>query len=194
MNQAQINLSGLRGAGVPLTFAKFAAVIVLAVLTGCGKSEAQKKRDAGREKFKEAIASLKVCTGGSTYNEFRQATMNLRTSFEVNKSSLDDLLESFNKLDAVITASDYCWRKKSFAMGLRESRYIDKTELAHMQVLNPSILNNSKIVQVQNDPKASFTTYQIEDDPDLQTHRYVKLGLSRISELCERMDAKLKPE
>lgn len=158
-------------------------------LVGCGKSEAQKKREAARQKITEAVAGLKVCTGGSTYNEFRQAEMNLRTSFEINKSSLDDILEDFNRLDAVIAATEYCWKIKNYSMGVYGTT-LSKPDLIQMQVVNPSITKNSKLIQMQNGK--SFTTYEIEDDPDFQTHQNVRLGLSKISELCGQIQGELK--
>lgn len=179
----------------------FFSIIVAALfvgLLGCGKSEATKaaeqqaaERYAARQKFKAAVASLKVCTGGSTYNEFRQAEMNLRTSFEVNKSYLDDILEAFNRLDAVISASEYCWKRGSYSMGLSEGG-LNKPDFTRMQIINPNIINNSKIVQIQKDPQKSFTIYQIQDDPDFQTQHNVRLGLAKISELCEQMQDSLK--
>ncbi len=168
-------------------------------LIGCRKSEATKaaeqqaveKHDA-QQKFKEAIAALKVCADGATHDEFRQAEMNLRTSFEVNKAYLDNVLGDFSQLNAIMGACDYCWTREqtsNFPMGLY------KPELIQMQILNPSItnkLNFGYYEQIQDDnEKVNTLAERMKQDPDFSPKHNVSLGLSEISKLCEQIVGKL---
>ena len=75
----------------------FFSIVIAALfvgLVGCGKSDTEKEHDAARQKFKEAVAAVKVRTQSSTYPEFRQAELDLRTSYEVNKANLVDVKTS----------------------------------------------------------------------------------------------------
>jgi hypothetical protein len=81
------------------------ATAMILGLSGCGNAE----RHNARQNFKEKVAAIKVCAQDSTYSEFRQAAMDLRTSYEVNKANLEDVRDGFVSLDKLMTACDYFW-------------------------------------------------------------------------------------
>jgi hypothetical protein len=85
-------------------------IILVSGLFGC--SDHNTARAVARENFKEKIATVKICSESSTYEEFRHAEMDLKAGYEVNKLYLDDVSNSIVNLIAVMDATDYFWSFK----------------------------------------------------------------------------------
>lgn len=171
------------------SFAKTALILFAIVpfiafgLTGCGKSNAEKaaeqaatqqaaERHDARQKIKEAIATVKVRAQGSTYTEFRQAELDLKTSYEVNKAYLDDLRYPFSDLVATMQATDECW---SFHISMPEQRVYPK--FAWSAKAWESLL----FLSPEMSAKADLTEDQIRENPDFNPMKYVRIGLTKIS-------------
>jgi hypothetical protein len=110
MKLAQTNLN------TKIIIAGIIAAVLVVGLFGCGKSEATKaaeqqatERHDARQEIKDKIAAIKVRTEGSTYSEFRQAELDLKTCYESKKTYLNDIGDEFSKLDKLMTATDFCW-------------------------------------------------------------------------------------
>jgi len=159
-------------------------------LLGCGKSEAAKaaeqqaieKHDA-RQNFREKVAAVKVRTQGSTQDEFRQAELDLKTCFEVNKSFLNDVSGQFAQLSDLMGASDYCWNRHVLS-----AFTFDNRDLKMMLVINPSMASNSVLLSKISEQKSG--NLSMED-----YHRYIEFpaptfvesGLSQINKICDQM-------
>jgi hypothetical protein len=154
----------------------FIAGLIAAMLVvgsfGCGKSEVQKERNTARLKFKEAVAAIKVRTQSSTYSEFRQAELDLKTSYEVNKHSLNDVSAEFDKLNALVTATDYFW-DKSGVYSNAAFHGENPTEVQYLEVITPGIKS-----------KLNISGTQKNFDPDF--HPVVK-GLDEIGKQAEKL-------
>lgn len=160
----------------------FFSIVIAALfagLVGCGKSEAEKERDAARQKFTEAVAAMKVRAQSSTYSEFRQAELDLKTSYEVNKANLDDVSDQFANLDALMAATDDCWSYSINRSGqpVHPKFAIEAKEWQSMQLLNPDVANKSDYT----DSQIEGTSYQV-GDPDFYPAYYVKKGLTKIGD------------
>ncbi len=147
-------------------------------LVGCGNPE----RDAARQKFKAAVGAVKVRTQGSTYSEFRQAELDLKTAFEVNKRYLEDVSEEFSKLNDVLSAQQYCWDR--WDVLLLDPRSDDWTA---MKIINPDLVLATAKAKYE-----SQTFDQSRNDPDFSPKVYVRLSLNRINEHCVRWEKLLE--
>jgi hypothetical protein len=155
----------------------FFSVVVASLfmgLLGCGNAE----RHNARQKFKEAVAAIKVRTQGATYSEFRQAELDLKTSQEVNKTYLDDVRAQFASLDTIMTATDYLW-SESIRYPRFEfiSMFGDKTVFQAIHVITPDTHIADKI--------DDYTPDQRRKDPDSYVMTYVHRGLTEISDQAD---------
>ena len=159
----------------------FPSIIIVALLVafvGCGKSEATKaaeqERHDARQKFNEAIAAIKVRTQGSTYPEFRQAELDLKTSYEANKAYLADVSNQFANLDALVKATDYFW---SYNVQYPDLPLLPtKDEIRFAQTINPDTHLSEK------------TGYHLDQqlkDPEFYAKNYVEKGLKKIDGQAE---------
>lgn len=147
------------------------AAVLIVGLSGCGNPE----RKAARQKFKEAIAAIKVRTQDSTYPEFRQAELDLETSYEANKTYLADVSNQFANLDALVKATDYFWSKNIQYPNV--PIYIgNKTDLEEIQVISPE----ANIME-----KIKLPAAQTKGDPDFFPKNYVPRGLAKINDQAE---------
>lgn len=172
MKLAQTNLK-------PTTFVAglMAAVLVVGSF-GCGKSEAEKERHAARQKFKESVAALIVCTHGSTYEEFRKAEMDFRTSFELNKRYLSDVSGNIVALEPVMKATDDCFAYSTAYP--KNAVTIEVWDSATFFV--PNLKEKYKNAHANSDGNYS--------DPDLYPKTLARTGLARIdSQAVAIMDA-----
>jgi len=155
------------------------AGMVVFCSSGCGKSEAEKQRDAGREKFKITVAAIQVRTKGATYSEFRQAELDLKTSYEVNKSYLEDVATKIDSLTELLSGTDYFWSKniKDYPLDPR-----NKQDLYYAQLLKPETSVASKV---------DFSYEQRVHDPDFAPINYVRRGLKKIDDLSAEISNQL---
>jgi len=150
------------------------ATAMILGLSGCGNPE----RQAARQKFTEAVAAIKVRAQSSTYSEFRQAELDLKTSYEVNKAYLNGVSDQFESLDKLMTATDVCWSYSINHPGVPVYPKVGRMfkEWQSMQFLTPDITN-----------KSNFSDQQIESDPDLFPMKYVQKGLTKISDQTDEL-------
>lgn len=179
---ALISLIDLRGGGVPFpsALATFVAVIMLAGLTGCGQSEQAVDRKAGRQQFKEAVAAIQVRTKGSTYSEFRQTELAIKTSYQINKPYLEDVATKVEKLEELLSGTDHFWSR---TVKYPDSSVYpgDKTELYYAQILDPA----TRLAE-----KVNYTLDQREKDPEFLAENYVRKGLKSVADVSrEIMDS-----
>ena len=158
------------------SFSTIAIATVFLALVGCGKSEAEKAREAAQLKFSEKVAAIKICTQGSTYSEFRQAELDLRTSYEVNKANLENIHDKFSVLDECMAATDTCW---SYSISDPKTPCFPAADWQgklwkSLQFLSPVIAKKSK-----------YNLGQIEADPDFFPKNYVQTGLTKVSSQAE---------
>jgi hypothetical protein len=160
-------------------FFSIVGVALIVGLLGCGNAE----RTAGRQKFKEAVAAVKVRTQGSTYSEFRQAELDMKTIFETNKKHLSDVSDKFSALDELLSATDVCW-----SYNIKDHGY---AYLATMYPPNSGhflpVWQSMQIVSPEVTKKLNFALnyQQKENDPNFYPATYVKLGLTKINEQTE---------
>jgi hypothetical protein len=83
------------------------------VLCGCGPSAKQLADQQARQRFRESVAAMKVCTQGSTYSEFRQKRLALETSYTANQSAIADQTNAIDHLVLVMQATDGLWDLKN---------------------------------------------------------------------------------
>lgn len=152
------------------------AATLIVGLSGCGKSEAEKKRDEDRQKVKEAIAAVSVRTKGSTYAEFRQSRLDFETCYEANKSSLTDLDDQLSTLSQIMSATDYCWND---SIKFAESPLPipnDKEGEAAACIILPSISE-----------KLNYTWDQRMHDRDFNPKNFVTRGLTKTQQQCDSL-------
>lgn len=149
---------------------------------GCGPSAKQLADQQARQRFREAVAAMKVCTQGSTYSEFREKRLALETSYTANQSALADEASQIDQLEKVMIATDALWEWQ-IKFSLHElpsgpgSGWVadgwaeDPWEA--MLTISPSVA-----------AKAGFTSEQRRKDPDFYAKNYVHRGLTMISEQC----------
>lgn len=169
-----------------IIIASIVAAMLIVGLSGCGKSEAQKaaeqaaaqkaaERHDGRQSFKQAVVALKVRTDGATFDEFRKAEMDLKTSFEINKTYLEDVTNQFVNLAALVAATDYLWSESiHYPMPLTRIKI-------QMQAVE-TILPNPPIAQ-----KTNYTVEQMQNDPDFWAKNYVPKGLAKIGNQADEI-------
>ncbi len=83
------------------------------ILCGCGPSaqqlaEQQAQQQARRE-FREAVAAMKVCTQGATFNEFRDKRLALETCYTANQTLLTNDATEFEHLAELMKATEILW-------------------------------------------------------------------------------------
>ena len=101
-------------------------------LCGCGPSAKQLADQQARQRFREAVAAMKVCTQGSTYAEFRGKRLALETSYTANQSALADESSQIEELEKVMIATDALWEwqvkfpLEELVSGKRDSSFVNQ--------------------------------------------------------------------
>jgi hypothetical protein len=144
-------------------------------LCGCGPSAKQIAEQQSRERFRESVGAVKVCTTGSTYSEFREKRQALEACYAANQSALQGAAK-IHELCETMDATDVIWAFTA----------VRRLDLAHVDVgsveWNAMVFLNPNIVA-----KKDYSFDEREDDParDFNANTYVHLGLSNISILCD---------
>jgi hypothetical protein len=139
-------------------------------LVACGPSAKQQ----ARSDFRAAVAAMKVCTQGATYEEFRAKRLALETCYTANQSALADQADAIEQMDKVMDATDLLWNWNIKYPGVELFNRGD--EWNAMLVLCPAI-----------SAKENYTMYQRERDGDFNAENYVKLGLTLTSRNCDEL-------
>jgi hypothetical protein len=143
-------------------------------LCGCGPSPKELADKQAHADFRKAVAAVKVCTQGSTYDEFRDKRMALETCYTANQSSLADEATAIERLVSVMKATDLLWDRQIKYPLVELSTSGD--EWSAMLVLCPAISG-----------KSSYTWQQRQKDADFNPENYVKLGLILVSKQCDEL-------
>ena len=156
------------------------------LLFGCSPSAKQIADQKARQSFREAIAAMKVCTQGATYQEFRQKRSALETSCIANRSALAGESRQIDQLEQVMKATDTLWEwqikfphlellPSGKGSGWIEAGWAEDPWEA-MLVINPAVA-----------VKAGFTEEQCRKDPDFYAKNYVRRGLTLIASQCDNL-------
>ena len=137
------------------------------MLCGCGPSAKQQ----AQAEFRQAIAAMKVCTQGSTYEEFREKRMALET---YRAAHPDLATPAFNDLSDTMTATDTLWY---FSIQHPTRRVEDDTSTgdAAPKLLNKAINATLKGAQIHI------------PNGDMRASNYAQLGLTLISIQCDEL-------
>jgi len=156
---------------------------MLLVLCGCGPGAKEIADQKSRQSFREAVAAMKVCTEGTTYQEFRQKRSALETSYTANRSALAGKSVQIDELEQVMKATDTLWKfqiefphlklPSGKGSGWIEADWAQDPWDA-MLVINPAVA-----------AKAGFTEEQCREDNDFSANNYVRRGLTLISSKCD---------
>ena len=131
------------------------------------------------EKFREAVAAMKVCTQGATYNEFREKRLALETCYTANQTALADSSAAYNHLAQVMDAIDILWNFEITWQFPPTEPFIypgvNQSEWAAVLIINPSVAAKAGTKDI----------VQCENDPDFNAENYVHRGLTLISSQCD---------
>jgi len=157
----------------------FITGVVVLCSFGCGKSQAELQRDAGRQKFKEAIAAIQVRTKGATYAEFRQAELDLKTSYQANSTYLNDVAGKVESLQEMMTATDFFWNNSI------QYPDVPVNPRSHTELYNATLIKpDNKLAN-----KVDYSLDQMDKDPEFYGKNYVRRGLKKVDDLSgEIMD------
>lgn len=141
--------------------------------------EAKEQKAAQRDAVNQiiqAIAAIKVCTEGTTYDEFRQRELECETTYEINKPRLASFDTDLRRLIALLKALDLCWgfySKDEMANGYGPLSPSWPGFLDAMKLIHPAITNKLNI-------PADW-----DKDPDFYCKNYVHWGLNKINIQCQ---------
>ena len=115
---------------------------------------------------------MKVRTQGATYAEFRQAELDLKTNFELNKKYLDDVSNKFAAMVEIMTATDVVW-----SYSVQYPEYTIAREIwSSVRILDPDI-----------DKKSKLTFGEALKDPEFLPKTQVQIGLTKINNYADEM-------
>lgn len=138
-----------------------------------------------QQKFREAVAAVKVCTQGSTYSEFREKRLELETCYAANQAVLTDEADEFKRLSGWAKDTDVLWDWSNQYPGMELPSGGDTNtwigeKWGAMLIINPQVAT-----------KAGYTSEQCRHDPDFYANNYTKRGLSLISVQCDELLTKI---
>ncbi|MGD0206223.1 MAG: hypothetical protein ABSC89_01225 [Verrucomicrobiota bacterium] len=166
---------------------KIMFVCLFAILCGCGPSAKQLAEQEAiqksRQNFREAVAAVKVCTDGSTYEEFREKRLALETSYTANEPALADKSKDFKQLLQLMKATDALWDYQIKFPEIELSAGKGSGWVAHGWALDP--WEAMLIIKPQVAEKADYKGEQLRNDPDFYAKNYVRRGLTLISKQCD---------
>lgn len=148
------------------------------MLCGCGPSAQELAEQSARQQFKQAVAAVKVCTQGSTYQEFREKRLALATCYTANQSAVEP--STIQNLLPLLDATDEMWAWTIKWKTLELPTDNGDGTIGHpwdaMKIITPSVTL-----------KSDFTWQQRRKDPDFYADNYVKRGLTQISDQCDEL-------
>jgi hypothetical protein len=147
--------------------ARVALCLLAVTLCGCGPSAKQKAHDD----FRQAVAAMKVCAQGSTYEEFREKRLALETCCAAHTELPTP---AFNELSDTMTATDTMWY---FSIQHPTRRVEDDTSTGDAA---PKLLNKAINAQLKG-----HAMPHIPDGMDMQAANYVQFGLTLIAIQCD---------
>ena len=159
-------------------------LVATTILCGCGPSAKQLAEQEAiqksRQNFREAVAAVKVCTQGSTYQEFHEKKFTLETTYTANQSILAGESKEIEHLISIMEATDILWTlgnqiKIQFThFHPDESK---KPEWAHAMLI------------IKNGENDGTTWEQMKAEHDFPDN-YVRRGLTLISKQCDELLAR----
>jgi hypothetical protein len=131
-----------------------------------------------------AIAAIKVCTEGTTYDEFRQRELAFEIAYEANKPMLSRFDADIQQLLALDKACDLCWFESINYGGQEDIISPNWTgSLAAMKLIHPAITNELNL------PVEQWGTV-----PDFYGKNYIQWGLAKINLQCESLLAEMRTQ
>ncbi|MGB8369477.1 MAG: hypothetical protein ACLPYZ_03370 [Limisphaerales bacterium] len=156
-----------------MTLSKFFICILSVMICGCGPSAKQIAEQQARQRFRESVGAVKVCTTGSTYTEFREKRLALETSYAANQSALANETNKIDELVQVMRATDSLW---SLSVQM-QAEFLDfvfpESRRSEMAEAMKTIKDGS-----------GYTWAELKSQGDFPRN-YVRLGLSQISSQCD---------
>lgn len=140
---------------------------------GCGPNAKQLADQQARQRFRESVAAVKVCTQGATYQEFREKWLALETCYTINQTALTNESAAINQLLTIGNATDTLWNEQ---VQLQNPGFVPK----HESRGKPSA--GTKAMRTIEDCSGE-TVKQLESDGGFDN--YVRHGLALISSQCD---------
>ena len=138
------------------------------------------RRQQAVDNVVSAIATMKTRTGGCTLAEFQQCETDIKTAYEINKPWLAPFSTDFERLTRLIGACELCWNNANITSMMGGTIYPKQPGvLDAMIMIDPNVTN---LVD-----KPPYTTNYFNG------RTFVRLGLGKISILCDSLLSKMQP-
>jgi len=100
-----------------MNFRRFCLISTSFILFGCGQApeiQPAQPNQLAIDKFREAVAQMKVAARQASLSEIRTAQANLATRFESDRPHLSQFAHAFNHINDLTTACQLLWKSASY--------------------------------------------------------------------------------